>query len=1848
MRIFATALLAAVPVLLAQSSPPSAPVTNPLDGLTPQAMRGAEPSSTYVLSGFDSINYYSGSMHFALPVVKVGGRGDATHNVVVAVKPPNWTVDVGEGGTNTVNSSLGVHKRTFTATATYDSQGWWHQLDPGYGPGFVLGRKTVDSPKGCGSGLSPVYSGSFTYLVFVQPGGQEVELYDTAYTSNGVLTVDSATCTYSQSGDRGLVFNDHSGQGLTFVHDDTPGVVDVGDLVGATTPTDASQPVMTISGWLYYRNGSRARVEGSRIMKIYDRHGNQTSFCYDPCSQTPGDPTGPGTSGNLYAIGEIVDPLKRKIVFNYDTGETAYGPKVDQIVYRPNGTTATQIIRVAYGYSNDTTTNIGGTTTLIGGTTAALFPDLGFNGTSAARMVPVAIYLPNATTQQPSYRFHYNKFGELAQVTLPTGGRVHYTYGAGAECGGAQYCFDSGQILQNPAGAYLEFTWYSSGDTSPSRPLWSPIIYRRLLERREYTDGSNESKLTTIGKFERVESVTQVQHPGPSGTPVQKYSAALIKGRHFVEVRESGLDVAKTSVTRHYFDGVARPWEPLPATQVPTLIENPPADYVSVPGLWHASIGPAAELLAKGIAPSRVTGYPNTFVGKEYRTEAGELNGSNVAVLRRDDSVFKLSGRSSELCQTVATLVNGANTVSSGSLQYFDGRQNVTDSYEYDYGAAPAIDASQAAPTSGFYLRTCPDIAPANWLRRGVSTYQSSSSYLDPPAHLLSLVLQQQVFGPGSGSPLAQVAYTHDGSTPSGSAPTQWVDPQRTQLGNVTTVARLAKDLYTNDGFGVTETTLTETRTYDKAGNVLSITDPRLNTTHYSYEDSCAGAQSASFLAAFPKQATFAPANAGDAAHTMQWTYDCFTGKPTSFTERNGAVTSFAYETAENKLNRLTQVTKPNGAKTVFAYIDTPLAMSVTATSDQYAANDGKRQTKTEYDGFGRAKRVIAGSGASAIYADTSYDGFGRVLRSYQLGVGGPSSSYDTFEYDGLGRVTTVQRPGGAADVTQYILNETTQTDAASASVRRTADALGRITKAVEDPAGLNYVTDYTYDALGNLGTVAQKGTGGAVATNPLRSFGYDSLGRLRKADNPESGIIRFRYDGNGNVIERRAADGTITTSTWDNLNRLARKTFSGTGATWTKTATWCYDGRTWDKTSGNCTGSIVTAAKGKLTASGSDESWTQLNYDSFGRLASSTQRTPASWEAPPPAGPTPYTFTYVYNADDSVSTVQTPRRNLQYCYDEHGRPTWVSGSKNAADCAASPTGGDTANLYYASQASYAPHGGITSLRLGNGLTETTSYNTRLQMATRQVAGSPGTPWSISYDYGAANVNNGNPLSYTQSYNGGGAVATTFSYDKANRLKETLRSPVGGSTACGAGAAIWCQGYGYDERGNLLVTAEQGLGSSPQRPSAYTAGNRISTAGYDYDGRGNLKQAPTLAGNYEKMVYDGEERQAAYCYGIAAGTACDGTYANKTVYHYDAEGRRVRREGVGGEAVFVYDGMGDLALEVAANSTGAGTSYLTADQLGTTRVVTGQDGAAKECFDYLPFGQELNWPCGQSAVTRVRFTGKERDAETGLDYFGARYLSAAQGRFTSPDAPFADQHAEDPQSWNLYGYVRNNPLAAVDADGEKCQSLSGGPCRFKETSSADPRLLVASTALMSGGLVGAGSGAGYAASTAWSFARNLVYSAYLGLATPFGRRMTEMGIEAVAPPGMPTFSAASAAESFGLKGAQQWGDLFHGTLANGAEVAAGFAKRGDNLAVNIFAAYNPEGMKGKLGTIKAIYEGAMTAGRTAAARTVTLSGSAVLNDKLRALLTKQGFKITKTKINGEEVDSFSKTFDVEY
>lgn len=65
----------------------------------------------------------------------------------------------------------------------------------------------------------------------------------------------------------------------------------------------------------------------------------------------------------------------------------------------------------------------------------------------------------------------------------------------------------------------------------------------------------------------------------------------------------------------------------------------------------------------------------------------------------------------------------------------------------------------------------------------------------------------------------------------------------------------------------------------------------------------------------------------------------------------------------------------------------------------------------------------------------------------------------------------------------------------------------------------------------------------------------------------------------------------------------------------------------------------------------------------------------------------------------------------------------------------------------------------------------------------------------------------------------------------------------------------------------------------------------------------------------------------------------------------------------------------------------------------------------------------------------TRFTGKERDAEAGLDFFGARYVSAAEGRFTSPDPANLGARIRYPQTWNMFAYTVNNPLAFIDSDG---------------------------------------------------------------------------------------------------------------------------------------------------------------------------------------------------------------------
>lgn len=127
-----------------------------------------------------------------------------------------------------------------------------------------------------------------------------------------------------------------------------------------------------------------------------------------------------------------------------------------------------------------------------------------------------------------------------------------------------------------------------------------------------------------------------------------------------------------------------------------------------------------------------------------------------------------------------------------------------------------------------------------------------------------------------------------------------------------------------------------------------------------------------------------------------------------------------------------------------------------------------------------------------------------------------------------------------------------------------------------------------------------------------------------------------------------------------------------------------------------------------------------------------------------------------------------------------------------------------------------------------------------------------------------------------------------------------------------------------------------------------------------------------------------------------------------------------------------------VALFVVAAPRGAGAQdetviYYHLDAIGSVRMVTDAAGQVVARYDFLPFGERWGGPAD---AHERQFAGTERDAETGLDYFGARYYDSGTGRFTSPDTFLdLDKAIHAPSLWNRYAYVSNNPLRRIDPDG---------------------------------------------------------------------------------------------------------------------------------------------------------------------------------------------------------------------
>jgi RHS repeat-associated protein len=430
--------------------------------------------------------------------------------------------------------------------------------------------------------------------------------------------------------------------------------------------------------------------------------------------------------------------------------------------------------------------------------------------------------------------------------------------------------------------------------------------------------------------------------------------------------------------------------------------------------------------------------------------------------------------------------------------------------------------------------------------------------------------------------------------------------------------------------------------------------------------------------------------------------------------------------------------------------------------------------------------------------------------------------------------------------------------------------------------------------------------------------------------------------------------------------------------------------------------------------------------------------------------------------------------------------------------------------------------------------------------------------------------------------------------------------------------------------------------------------NQLS--GYGYDAAGNMTHDATTGNNYN---YDAENRIIG-----AAGYT----------YIYDADGNRVEKSNGSTGTIYWYmtpgivaesDLAGNLQSEyvffdgerVARKDFPSGAvSYYFSDHLKTASVITDAAGNIKEDEDYYPWGGELQFVNNDS--NHYKFTGKERDAETVLDYFGARYYSNGLGRFITPDwaaKPAAVPYAVlgDPQTLNLYTYVRNIPTSQIDKDGHcppcSVEDWSNGriwvdPASGIAIDLGDPNGNMKAAGLgLAGGVVLAGAAvAPEVLPGAGIVLRNLLGVGVAAASTPAGQNIINGVGEAVTNP-LPTvgpsavFNAKRAIGNFGFKAVEKAGSTFVGQLATGAKMAVNVGMEGAGMKVSI-----PVLSKVSAETLRGIESGAINAAKGEGATSVTITAKMVGN--MAKTLVKQGFQ--QVFKDGKATSDYTKTIKI--
>jgi len=346
---------------------------------------------------------------------------------------------------------------------------------------------------------------------------------------------------------------------------------------------------------------------------------------------------------------------------------------------------------------------------------------------------------------------------------------------------------------------------------------------------------------------------------------------------------------------------------------------------------------------------------------------------------------------------------------------------------------------------------------------------------------------------------------------------------------------------------------------------------------------------------------------------------------------------------------------------------------------------------------------------------------------------------------------------------------------------------------------------------------------------------------------------------------------------------------------------------------------------------------------------------------------------------------------------------------------------------------------------------------------------------NVTYD-GASNV-----AGYTDSVTG--TWSMVGGYDSLNRLSAATQTPTTGS------AQSYC--WTYDAFGNRTTqaTSNDPFSNSVGASGCTTPGTLLSNAWANLSSANNNRLANTsqavagvpydasgdvLSDGTTQYLYDGDGRICAVASSPVGGTAV--MYG----YLYDAEGTRVAKGSIQAWSCdptisqftpttdYVLGPSGEQVTEMGLDSNNTiawqhtnvfaggkliatydndGLHFYLDDPLGTRRAQTDYEGVLEQTCSSLPFGDGLACTGSVTTPTEQHFTGKERDVETGNDYFEARYYSSAVARFLSPDwaakeEPVPYAKLDSPQSLNLYAYVENNPLTRVDVDGHEFADLA--------------------------------------------------------------------------------------------------------------------------------------------------------------------------------------------------------------